>query len=146
MSDFLDDYKTRLNFVNWTKRSFKNNDLFITLNCPKIYDMKKFITSKIKSIEHTVYLRRPSNLYRLVMIVTEPQKHIHILMRNVEFKNHRYYSLKDMVEDKFTKVLERRGDVDVREINNVVGVSIYELLKQRECYIETDTLFLPPFN
>lgn len=146
MSDFFDDYKTRLNFLDWTKKSFKTKDLFITLNCPKIYDMKKFIHSKIQSIEHTVYLRRPSNLYRIVMIVTEPQKHIHILMRNVEFKNNRYTSFKDLVEDKFTKVLDRRGDVDIREINDVKGVSVYELLKQRNCYIDDRTLYLPSFN
>lgn len=143
---YLDDYKTRKNYLEWVKQTFDENDLFVTLNCPSIYNITSFMDFKIKTLEKTVYLRRPSFMYRLVVIVKEPQRHVHMMIKNIPFKHDKYSSFSDLVENHFKSTLKGSTDVDVRNIFDVNGVSGYELLKQRDCFIDDKTLYLPKYN
>ncbi len=142
----LDDYKTRYRYLEWVKQSFNQNDLFVTLNCPTIHNMSQFVNSKIDAIERTVFLRRPSNLYRFVMLVNEPQRHIHFLMSNVSnFKSKKYLSFKHLVHNQFSRSLFNDGDVDIKYLdNNIDAISRYILLRQQNCMIDNQSMFLPP--
>ena len=141
----FDDYKTRLTYVEWVKQSFKKNDLFVTVNCPTVWNMSQFVNAKLNAIEQTIFLRRPSNLYRFVMLVTEPQRHIHLLISNVSgFKNNKYRSFSDLVYSKFRRSFVRDTDVDVQHINNNIHtIAEYVLLKQESCKIDSKSMFLP---
>ncbi len=142
-----DPYQSRLKYVDWGIKTFEENDLFITLNCPKIKNLGNFIFSKVASIERQVFLNKQSNLYRIAVLVQKPQRHIHMLMKNVEFKHPEYSSFKHLVSTKFARSLPDHHAVSVQAIDtNVKTVLEYMLLRQDDCQIDTSSLYLPAYE
>ncbi len=142
-----DPYQLRLQYVDWGIKTFAKNDLFVTLNCPKIENLSNFIFSKVSSIERQVFLNKQSNLYRIAVLVQKPQRHIHMLMKNVEFTHPEYSSFRHLVSTKFVRSLTDHHAVSVKAIDsNVKTVMKYMLLEQDDCRIDTDSLYLPPYE
>ncbi len=141
-----DSYQSRLKYVPWAVQTFAENDLFITLNCPKIENLSNFIFSKVSSIERQVFLNKQSNLYRIAVLVQTPQRHIHMLMKNVEFSHPEYSSFKHLVRTKFSRSLTDHHAVSVKAIDsNVIAVIRYVLLEQDDCRIDTSSLYLTSY-
>ncbi len=141
-----DSYQSRLKYVDWGIKTFEENDLFITLNCPKIKNLGNFIFSKVSSIERQVFLNKQSNLFRIAVLVQNPQRHIHMLMKNVEFEHAEYSSFKHLVSAKFSRSLPDHHAVSVKAIDtNVIAVVRYMLLEQDDCCIDTRSLYLPAY-
>ena len=140
----LDEYEDRKQYIPWLKQTFVENDLFISLNCPRINHMSKYINSTINSIEYSVFLRRPVSLFKFVMLVNEPQRHIHMLIQNVEkYSSDKHQNFRELVYSKFSKRLDRLCDVDVKYIDKNIDIVVeYILIRQDKCCIDTPSLNL----
>ncbi|OUU35958.1 MAG: hypothetical protein CBC09_08570 [Cellvibrionales bacterium TMED49] len=158
---FLMDYKGK-SWSWWLKRSFKENDLWISLNCEGVDDVKKWFNLQMLKIEERAFLKsnilsplKKSNLYRFAVFVKKPNKHIHLIIRNIEYKSAKHNSFKEFLEYTFGKTLlnieekfnnrrrkEKRIDIQKFDISTVR--SRYSLYKQ-ECFeIDHETLNLFP--
>jgi len=145
--DLLDKFDLRLGLVDWCMQTFNENDFFITLNCPKISNLDTFIYSKVSSIEKRVFLDAPSTLYRVAVLVQKPQRHIHMLMKNIEYKHEKYSSFKDFIKKRFRRSLPDNHAVSVQTIgSNIIARVKYTLLMQEDCAIENRSLYLPPYE
>jgi hypothetical protein len=78
------------------------------------------------------------------MLVNEPQRHIHMLIQNVEkYSSDNHQNFRELVYSKFSKRLDRFCDVDVQYIDkNIDSVVQYILLRQDKCCIDTPSLNL----
>ena len=129
-------------WLKWLMTSFDKSDLWITLNIPDIEDPKKWLHSKITAIENRVYLKSNSlselkkkSFYRFAVIVNEPQKHIHLIMRNVKYKPTKHRCFREFVEDMFLKSLSRPSEFNRREKSKLVVIKRLVLIKKLDRYI-----------
>lgn len=133
-------------YLPWVNDTFEKGDLFVTINLKGIRHFSSFVKTKLLAIERKVFRRRPNQLYRFpVLNFNQDWPHLHMLLKNVEYKSFWNCNFSDMVFDTFGKSLKTNGAVNIKTIdNNVHAVVDYSLLQQgNDVEILVDAMKLP---
>jgi len=134
-------------YLPWVKDTFELGDLFVTINLKGIRDISTFVKCKLSAIEQRVFLRRPNEFYRFpVLNFTQDWPHLHMLLKNVEYKSFWNCNFSSLVFETFRKGLKTKGAVNIKPIdNNVDAVVEYSLLKQGDdVTVLVDAMKMPP--
>ena len=136
-------------YLDWAARSFEEGDWLVTVGLPTIRTPKHYIHKTLDILDRQVYGRKPIHLIRFPVLVYKPQyTHLHMLIKDVEFKSNRFPNFRTLLKTQFEKNVLTYGGVDIQRIDsNIHSVCAYALYKQGHDFdLLINATHLPPYE
>ena len=118
----------------WAESFLGDDVIFLHVGLVRIEQPYRYIATCFDALEERVYQRRPERLIRLpVLAKKEGYLHMHALIQNVPYMNEKkgHTSFEDLVKDRFSRSLHRRGDVHTQRVSGGVGIPLMYALEMQ---------------